>query len=164
MHDGTNLYLGDLAINVLRGNKAGYGEAGYVDPTINSEASAGWDYAVRLLGIDDQGDAKFELFKQDDDSSWQGANIYNREEDGSEGHVTSTHKLVGGNSLGTFHGSYTETGGDKNFLEGSFDLGLLSLFDEKTGGRIITYLTMSCVNDEAIVHARISAVPILSAV
>ncbi len=158
-HYGTDLYLGDLAINVLQAD-----EAGYVDPTINTEKSAGWDYAVRLLGIDDRGDARFELFEQDDDSWWRGANIYGRDANGSEGHVTNTFQLVDGRSLGTFNGSYTDHGGDKNFLEGSFDLGLLSLFDEKTGGRIITYLTMSCVNDEAIVHAQVSAVPIPSAV
>ena len=49
-------------------------------------------------------------------------------------------------------------------LEVSFDLGLLSLFNEQTGGRIITYLTMSCVNDEAIVDAHVSPVPLPSAV
>ena len=55
-------------------------------------------------------------------------------------------------------------GDDDYLLEGSFDLGLLSLFDEQTGGRIITYLTMSCVNDEAIAIGDIAAVPLPSAV
>jgi hypothetical protein len=43
---------------------------------------------------------------------------------------------------------------------------LLGLFDEQAGGRIITYLTMSCVNDEAIVDAQIapSAVPVPAAI
>lgn len=168
---GRELMLSDIAINVLTDGET------YVDPTINDSGSAGWDYAVRLLGLSDDSNlasnqkrANFEIFAFDNEtdkdpetSSWAGRNIYGRAADGSEGHVTDTFELIDGDSLATFTGIYTENGGDNNVLEGAFDLGLLSLFTEATGGRIIAYLTMSCVNDEALVHADIPAVPVPAA-
>ncbi|MDH3387863.1 MAG: hypothetical protein OEN02_08140 [Gammaproteobacteria bacterium] len=39
----------------------------------------------------------------------------------------------------------------------------MSLFDEQTGGRIITYLTMSCANDEVVVYGDIAPVPLPAA-
>lgn len=165
------LMLSDIAINVLTDGEA------YVDPTINDSGSAGWDYAIRLLSLSDdptlgvnQKQANFELFAFDNEtdidpetSSWAGRNIYGRAADGSEGHVTDTFELIDGDSLAKFTGIYTENGGENNVLEGAFDLGLLSLFTEATGGHIITYLTMSCVNDEAMVQAEVSAVPVPAA-
>lgn len=72
--------------------------------------------------------------------------------------------MVGGLEVANnITGKYTPNSADNGVLEGSFDLGLLGLFDEQTGGSIITYLTMSCVNDEAIVGAEISAVPVPAA-
>jgi len=69
-------------------------------------------------------------------------------------------------TLGPVDGKYIEGDPDKaNYvLEGSFDLSLLSLFDPKIGGEVIMYLAMSCVNDEAIVNAHVSPVPLPSAV
>ena len=90
------------------------------------------------------------------------------------GHYSDTYRMDGGNVVEvdgqqSFFGEYSEDtdssdGDDDYVLEGSFDLDLLSLFDEASGGRIITYLTMSCVNDEAIVEAHVSPVPLPSAV
>ena len=45
-----------------------------------------------------------------------------------------------------------------------FDLSLLTLFDLNQAGTLSTYLTMACVNDEAMVHAKVSAVPLPAAV
>lgn len=68
-------------------------------------------------------------------------------------------------ALGSVDGYFTNGGSDKDgfVLEGSFDLSLLGLFDEAEGGQIITYLTMSCVNDEASVLADVSPVPVPAA-
>ena len=64
----------------------------------------------------------------------------------------------------SFNGNWTSNGGDDNVLEGEFDLSYLSLFDASTGGTISTYLTMACVNDEAIVDMSVPpAVPIPAA-
>jgi len=78
---------------------------------------------------------------------------------------TETFRLDGGKLLAEgIQAIFTPpTSGDNGVLEGSFDLSLLSLFDEAKGGDVITYLTMSCVNDEAIVDAHISAVPVPAA-
>lgn len=159
---GSNpLYIGDIAINVLQDGET------YVDPTQNTVASAGWDYAIRILSIG--GDVELQLLGANAQSSWQGVDIYGYENDGSSaghhgGHHSDTFRLNGGTELGSISGSYSSNGADLNVLEGSFDLGLLGLFDEATGGRIITYLTMSCVNDEAMVHADIAAVPVPAAI
>jgi len=162
LYGNQNLFLSDIAINVV---------AGLETPTDPTHDSTGWDYAVRLLNLTDAGlvggkmQADFELFEfVEGRSSWEGRNIYGRNPDGSQGHVTETFEMIKGDSLGTFSGFYTDNGADNSVLEGSFDMGLLSLYNEAEGGKIITYITMSCVNDEAIVHAEISpdfsAVPI----
>ena len=160
-----DLFLSDLALSVRAP-----GSPPVEDPTINDTGSTGWNYAIRLLGLvdskdlkDNQKQADFEVFEFVDGSSWEGRNIYNRNPDGSQGHVTRTFEMMDGQSKGTFSGIYTDNGGDNNVLEGAFRLSLLSLFDEATGGSIISYLTMSCVNDEAIVYADIAAVPVPAA-
>jgi hypothetical protein len=149
-----DLFLSVIAINVVTDLES---------PTDPTHDSTGWDYAVRLLSLTDTGlgggqmQADFELFEfVENQSSWVGRNIYNRNPDGSQGHVTETFEMLNGDSRGTFSGFYTDNGADNNVLEGSFDMGLLSLYNEADGGKIITYITMSCVNDEAIVHADIS--------
>ena len=152
------LYLSDIAINV-----SDTGHSGSSDPT---KDSSGWDYAIRLLGLskDDglkknQRQAHFQIYEG---GEWVGSDIYN----GAQGHVTDTFKMKNGTEVadGKFSGIYKKTKKGHSVLEGAFDLSLLSLFDEKTGGNIITYLTMSCVNDEVLVHADISPVPLPSAV
>lgn len=148
-HGPENGYwLSDIAINVVTPGETA------TDPTTDS---SGWDYAIKLLGIVDQV-ASFGIFQTDADSEWVGRDIY----DGSYApkHITETFELVGGTQIGGFSGAYTEDGSALgHVLEGSFDLGLLGLFTEATGGRIITYLTMSCVNDEVLVDANVAAVP-----
>jgi hypothetical protein len=77
---------------------------------------------------------------------------------------TQTFMMEKGYTVATdIEGIYKANADDNGVLETSFDLGLLSLFNEETGGDIITYLTMSCVNDEAIVKAHIPAVPVPAA-
>ena len=162
---GTNpLYISDIAINVLQDGET------YVDPTQNTVGSDGWDYAVRILSIDNNtGTADFQLLGTTSESFWQDIDIYGYENNGStsghqDGHHSDTFRLENAEVLATFSGSYANNGDDENVLEGSFDLGLLGLFDEATGGSIITYLTMSCVNDETIVYADVSPVPLPAAV
>ena len=104
---------------------------------------------------------------------WLDVDIYGREaSDG--GHHSDTFRMENGQAITddsgntVFSGIITADtdaadGSDDYVLEGSFDLGLLSLFDERTGGRIITYLTMSCTNDEAIAIGDIAAVPLPAA-
>ena len=145
----ANIYLGDFAISVN----------GYTDPTINSK---GFDYAIRVLGVDDQtGVAQFSLLQG---GVWEEADIYN----GLSGHTSETYRMSNSNGrleeILSFNGNWTSNGGDDNVLEGEFDLSYLSLFDASTGGTISTYLTMACVNDEAIVDMSVpSAVPIPAA-
>ena len=160
----TTLTLSDIAINVVVGGES---------PTDPATSSSGWDYALRLLNIDSAGHAMFNLFSltDDDDNTvgyWTGSGKGQAETDyehqpysyGS----TETFKMVDGKLVQSgIKGKYTPNTGDEGVLEVSFDLGLLGLFDESTGGKVITYLTMSCVNDEAIVHADISAVPVPAA-
>lgn len=152
-----SLYLGDIAISV--------DGKGHADPTNPTKNSSAWDYAIRLLGLSKDGDLKknqkradFQIYKV---SEWNGSDIYN----GARGHVTDTFKMKEGEAVegGKFSGTYTKNKKGHNILEGSFDLSLLSLFNEKTGGSIITYLTMSCVNDEVLVHADVSPVPVPAA-
>jgi len=163
--DGSQiLWLGDLAIDI--------------------GGDGSFDYGV-VLGLDSSNNAAFDLYHV---AEWSGVNRYNRTdnqhrtetykiETAYQGLTPQTVQTVNGGydpgqgdgsfsqepntaSLGTVNGIYSE--GDQslaNFvLEGSFDLGLLSLFDEATGGDVIMYLTMSCVNDEALVYADVSPV------
>jgi len=152
-YGSQDLFLSDIAINVIVGSES---------PTDPTHDSTGWDYAVRLLSLTDtqlgggKMQADFELLEFVEGSSWEGRNIYGRNPDGSQGYVTETFKMLNGESRGTFSGFYTDNGADNNVLEGSFDMSLLSLYTEAEGGEIITYITMSCVNDEAIVHADFS--------
>lgn len=163
----TMLTLGDIAINVVEAGES---------PTDPAADSTGWDYALRLMDIKD-GIAEFKLFSLlgddgDQPGVWQGSgtgaddgNNYNHQNHAYGS--TETYKMMGGHEIESatpIQGKYSPNSGDHGVLEGSFDLSLLSLFDEQIGGRIITYLTMSCVNDEAIVNANVSPVPVPSAV
>ena len=146
---GSNIYLGDFAISVN----------GYANPTLDS---TGFDYAVRLLGVDDQtGEATFSLLQG---GAWEKADIYNS----LSGHTSETYRMDNSNGLLeeilTFNGNWTLNNGDDNVLEGEFDLSYLGLFDSATGGTISTYLTMACVNDEVLVDMHVPpAVPIPAA-
>ena len=160
MYASEELELSDIAINVV--------QAGEI-PTDPAADASGWDYALRLIGIDSDGNASFNLFGA---GSWTGSGkgpdsatyMHENHAYGS----TQTFRMEGDPlNRQAITGKYTaptNPDGDDAVLEVSLDLGLLSLFDEKTGGKIITYLTMSCVNDEAIVEAHVSPVPVPSAV
>jgi len=161
VYNSTTLTLSDIAINVVEAGET------VTDP---AASSAGWDYALRLMSIDDAGNALFSLFSMVgvDGATWQGsgtnattATYQNQQYSYGS---TETFRMVGGLEVASgISGKYTANSADNGVLEGSFDLGLLGLFDEQAGGSIITYLTMSCVNDEAIVGAEISAVPVPAA-
>lgn len=156
----SSLYLGDIAISVQD-----FGAA-YEDPTVNSTDSSAWQYALRILGVDKPNN-EF-AFQVVSGGSWEAVDIYGREAAG-DGHHSDTFRMNNATPESkVLTGKYSalEKDGPRNdeyVLEGSFDLGLLSLFNEHTGGRIITYLTMSCTNDEAIVYADIAAVPVPAA-
>ncbi len=164
-YKGVELTLSDIAINIVEPGE------NVTDPAISP---AGWDYALRLMSIDSSGDALFSLFSLVDDTgntvgSWKGSGkhattaTYDHQQY-SYG-STETFTMVNGYELATgITGKYTPDSGDNNVLEGSVDLGLLGLFDVQTGGRVITYITMSCVNDEAIVEAHVSPVPVPAAI
>lgn len=151
---GQNYYLSDLAINVFQTGDS-------KNPT---EDSSGWDYAIRLMDIDKEGSASFNLYALNDDNGNQVGKWAPTGADYGTPHswsTTETFKMEGGKLLANdIKGVYSENGADNNILEGSFDLSLLSLFDQKTGGNVISYLTMSCTNDEAIVYSDVSPVPI----
>ena len=74
--------------------------------------------------------------------------------------------MTGATTERLFSGLWNFAGNDSdnNMLEARFDLNWLSLFDLDKGGRLSTYLTMACVNDEAMVHAEVSPVPIPAAI
>jgi hypothetical protein len=164
-YSGVDLTLGDIAVNVVESGES------VTDP---ATSSAGWDYALRLTSIDSSGDALFSLFSLVDDVGstvgfWKGSG--NNATTGTYDHQqhsygsTETFRMENGYELATgITGKFTADSGDDNVLETSFDLGLLGLFDEQTGGSVITYITMSCVNDEAIVEAQVSPVPVPAAV
>jgi len=141
-NDGSDIYLGDFAISV----------DGSSDPTIDS---SGFQYAIHLNSI--VGDvANFSLLT---DGQWTAANLYN-----NDNHKSETYQMSGGTELLNFNGVWTTgTGADNSVLEGGFDISWLGLFDPSAGGTLSTYITMACVNDEALVHAEVSAVPIPAA-
>ncbi|MDJ0780223.1 MAG: hypothetical protein QNJ85_20330 [Gammaproteobacteria bacterium] len=169
---GSNTYydeeleLSDIAINV-------HAPGDSTDPAADS---GGWDYALRLMSVDTTGGALFSLFSLLDpggtgpDGQWIGsgkeANSSTYQHERYSYGSTRTFEMRDGYEVASnIAGVYVAPdAGDNGVLEVSLDLGLLSLFDEATGGRVITYLTMSCVNDEAIVDARVSPVPVPSAV
>lgn len=143
----SNIYLSDFAIDVT-GNGS--------NPTIDS---SDFNYAVRLLSVDDQsGVAEFALLTG---GTWEGANLYGSSY--APNHMTETYKMNNATTLTTFIGAWTRNGDDDNVLEGEFDLSFLSAFDASLGGVIGTYLTMACVNDEAMVYAEVAPVPVPAA-
>ena len=144
---GNNIFLSDFAIDVS-GNRS--------NPTLDS---SDFDYAIRLLGVDStSGEASFALLTG---GTWEGANLYGSSY--APDHMTETYKMNNATTLTTFVGAWTRNGGDDNVLEGEFDLSFLSAFDASLGGVIGTYLTMACVNDEAMVYADVAAVPVPAA-
>lgn len=148
---GRNIFLSDIAISAT-----GFGIAS-TDPTTDS---SDFQYAIRLLDVNDTtGVANFALLEG---GTWEGANMYagTRHE---EKHKTSTYQMIGATKETLFSGIWNSNGGDDNVLEGGFDLSLLSIFDPSVGGRLSTYITMACVNDEAMVHADVTAVPVPAA-
>ena len=147
---GNPIYLSDIAIGVTD-----FGVAA-TDPTTDS---SGFQYAIRLLGVNnDTGIASFSLLEG---GTWEGADIYDN--DYAPDHITETYKMIGATKETFFSGSWGNNGGDDNVLEGGFDLSLLSIFDPSVGGRLSTYVTMACVNDEAYVTADVAAVPVPAA-
>ena len=145
---GKGIYLGDFAIGV---------NAGATDPKTDSSA---FQYAIRLLDVNNNtGIANFELLEG---GIWEEANIYAGTRYENK-HKSATYKMVGATSTKTFSGLWTHNGHDNNVLEGGFDISWLSIFDPSVGGTLSTYLTMACVNDEALVHADVSAVPLPAA-
>jgi len=139
-YNNFDYILSDFAISV----------GDYTDPTLDS---SGFEYAVHLDRLDGE-TAYFQLFAG---GTWEGVDLYSRI---SGAHETETFKMTGGKEIASFEGKWTNNVGDDNVLEGEFDLSLLKLFDLAAGGNIVTYLTMNCVNDEAMVHAEVSAVPV----
>lgn len=143
-NDSHDVFLSDFAISVANNPS---------NPTLDS---SDWNYAIRLLSVDNNsGEAEFALLEG---GTWIGADLY-----GKTSHQTDTYQMTNSTTLALFSGKWSNNGGDDNVLEGEFDLSLLSLFDANSGGVISTYLTMTCVNDEALVTAEVSAVPIPAA-
>lgn len=148
--NGNPIYLSDFAIGVT-----GFGVAS-TDPTTDS---SGFQYAIRLLGVNDStGVANFALLEG---GTWEGADIYDNRH--APDHITETYKMENAKVLTTFDGIWKRNGGDDNVLEGGFDISLLSIFDPSVGGRLSTYITMACVNDEAMVYSDVAAVPVPAA-
>lgn len=144
---GKKIFLSDFAIGVNTSS----------NPTTDS---SGFQYAIRLLGVNDlTGIAKFALLGK---GIWENVDLYNGQYGAK--HKSETYKMRGATTITTFDGIWKQNGSDKNVLEGGFDLSWLSLFDPSIGGTLSTYLTMACVNDEALVHAAVSAVPLPAAI
>lgn len=162
-YNGHDYFLSDIAINVVTPGEI------VTDPTLDS---SGWDYALRLVNINDGAaiaagtqDAVFDLYALSDGNttgSWDRAG--KTEGTPHSYSSTDTFKMNNGHLVQQdIAGLFTNNGGDDNVLEVSFDLSLLGLFDAITGGEVITYLTIACVNDEALVHANVSPVPVPAA-
>lgn len=144
--NGTEIYLSDMAIGFNTSS----------NPTVDS---SGFQYAVRLDEVNDStGIAYFSLLSG---GTWEGANIYGYESK----HKTATYKMVDATETREFTGKWDWDGkySDGSMLEANFDLNWLSLFDLDKGGRLSTYLTMACVNDEVLVHGDVSPVPLPAA-
>jgi len=147
---GVGIFLSDFALGFNTTE----------NPTTTSN-HADFKYAIRLISVEEdnngEGVANFELLSG---GTWVGSNIYN-----NSNHITETYQMTGATSSQSFTGQWNNNGGDDNVLEANFDLAWLGLFDLNQGGRLSTYLTMACVNDEAMVHANVapSAVPIPAA-
>jgi len=118
------------------------------DPTLSS---IGFDYAIRLDSVNDNtGVAQFSVLTG---GTWIEANLYDRDD-----HRSQTFQMTDATVVDTFSGLWTFNGGDDNVLEGQFDLANIG-FNASEGANIATYLTMECVNDEALVLSSVSAVP-----
>ena len=124
---------------------------GSVNPAVNS---VGFRHAIRLDRLDGE-KAHFKLLSG---GSWEGVGLYSNM---SGLHETETYKMKNvSTSWGTFKGSWSNKGGDDYVLEGKIDLELLGLFNPVFGGNIDAYLTMiDVVNEDALVHAEVFAVP-----
>lgn len=147
MSPANNIYLSDFAISV----------GSHTDPTLDS---SGFEYAVRLLNVDDNtGVANFSLLTG---GNWVGTNLYNNAY--APDYISDTYRMNGGTELALFSGQWSNNGTDMSVLEGEFDLSLLSLLNTSVASSIHTYLSMTCVNDEALVSADVAAVPVPAAV
>jgi len=169
----NGISLGDFAINVS-------GSAN--DPSLDS---SGFDYAIRLVGLDvvgttteererrrggnrtvttgEFGTANFELLSGGD---WLAADM--TAEFGSE-HESATYLMENPLTTQAFTGAWSYDYSSRQYtLEGGFDLGLLGIFDG-SAGVISTFITMECANDEALVNTayfrpgKVSAVPVPAA-
>jgi len=142
-NQSNSLYLGDMAISL--------GAGSVPDPKLDS---TGFDYAVRLDSVDDgAGTAEFSLLYG---GTWQSTNIYNQ-----AAYSSDTYVMTGGTVLDTFSGawSFVGAGSADNVLEAQFDLSLLGGgYDASLGTDVAAYLTMTCVNDEALVYGQIDPV------
>jgi len=153
--NGQGIFLGDIALGI--------------NPSTNPTTdSSDFEYAIRLLSTDtNTGKAQFALLGG---GNWQGTDLYNGAYGSS--HISETFRLENATVLTTFEGAWSQQfnykgqSRQRNTLEGAFDMSFLSSFDASLGGAIGTYLTMSCVNDEASVYttvAPVSQVPVPSA-
>ena len=159
------LWLGDLAIDVGGDGSVDYG----IILGLNSDDTTAFDlyHVAEWSGVNkyNRTDDKHRTQTYKIDKAYDGTGNTVQVQDINGGYETGqgngSFTAVGNTaSLGEISGKFTEgDSGSANYvLEGSFDVGLLSLFDEETGGEVIMYLTMSCVNDEAIVSADVSPV------
>ncbi len=175
---GSGLELSAFAINVVTGDG---------DETFDYALQAQWtqgdndskgDPTYTVDTNPSTGELLFSLFALTDDSGaivgeWQGrGRAYNNQPYSYGSTDLFRMEGVGGTVLApikenigfTYKPNDEDEIEDNHVLEGSFDLGLLSLFKPEIGGKVITHLTMSCVNDVAIVGAHIAAVPLPSSV
>lgn len=146
--EGEGYTLSDFAISV----------GDHTDPT---KDSSGFEYAVRLLDVNNQtGIANFSLLTG---GFWDGIEDPNTP---NSRHVTDTQKMLNGQTIANFSGKWTARSGGSawNVLEAEFDLSLLSLLNTSVSSTIHTYLSMSCVNDEVLVETDVAAVPVPAAV
>lgn len=142
--------LGHFALSIQDFNE----NASIPDPTTSS---AGFNYAIELLSVDDQsGVAEFQLLTG---GTWIEANMYQD----LEGHVSQTYQMTDATVVETFSGAWNFLDGDDNVLEGEFNLSSIG-FNAEEGANIATYLTMACVNDEAMVLSSISGIETISSV
>jgi hypothetical protein len=159
------LWLGDLAIDVGGDGSVDYG----IILGLNSDDTTAFDlyHVAEWSGVN--------KYNRTDDEHRTSTYKVEKAYDGN-GNSVQVQDINGGYETGQGNGSFTaientaalgeiigkyskgDPGSASYVLEGSFDVGLLSLFDEETGGDVIMYLTMSCVNDEASVSADVSPV------
>lgn len=142
--------LGHIAISLQEFDQ----NAAALDPTTSSD---GFNFAIRLDSVDDATSvAQFTLLSG---GTWIEADLYNRDD-----HRSQTFQMIDAQQEVSFEGVWSFNGGDDNVLEGAFDMELFNLlsgsnYGPQTGANITTYLTMECVNDEAMVFSSVSAVP-----